>query len=509
MQLPERLQQLRHRLRFRSACEKSLQTAAWLLNAVALVCILQRLQTDAGDALSPLWWLPISLAIATAMGIIAYRRLRLSLEDVALLMDRRAHLQEAAVTALTETGLFDAPLHAELERRLTELENERLIPGPRWRWAGGLVIPSLVLLMLTALPNPGNAAEEWTVPLAVAHASTTRGSAPLDVTLRALQAEPDVTYHWFSGDESLGSGESLEITLSRPGQYPIRLIAARGDRSDQDRLPSPIDVRPPELPTAEITVEPEQGPAPLTVSYRGRQTDAIRSMQWSLNGEPIGTDPEGTVIIRDEGDHRLTLTVEGDAGSDDATVMVRVTPSNAPIARFNASPRSGRGPLEVQFTGGFSEGVIDEFVWDFGDGTAPGHGMRPIHTYDAPGVYTVALTVRGPGGEDTRVRKDYIVVTAPPISPGLSGSGGLSGPLGRSEEDGSEPDVVRTPIDVDPLLGDGAHRDGTAPDVGDGEESETRQLRVTFRRTVERALRDRDLLPGDRAFLRNLLDAMK
>jgi PKD repeat protein len=509
MQLPERLKLLRHRLRFRSACEQGLQAAAWLLNAVALVCILQRVQTDAADTLTPLWWLPITAAAAVAVGAFSYRRLRLSLEDVALLVDQRAHLQEAAVTALTESGPFDAPLHANLERRFTELENERLIPGPRWRWAGGLIIPMLVLLMLTAFPNARNATAHWEVPLAVAHASTTRGAAPLSVTLRALRTEPGVSYDWFSGETSLGSGATLEIVLSEPGQVPIRLVAKRGEYTDQDRLPSPIDVRPPELPTAEFTVEPRQGPAPLTVSYRARTTEAIRSVQWTLDGDPIGTDAEGTVTLREEGDHNLTLTVTGDAGRDEATAVIRVTPGSAPTARFNASPRSGRGPLAVQFTGAFSEGVIDEFTWDFGDGTAPGHGLRPTHTYDAPGVYTVALTVRGPGGEDTRVRKDYIVVTAAPISSGLSGSGGLTGPAGGTEEDGTDPDVVHTPIDVDPLLGEGAHREGTAPEVGEGEDAEARQLRVTFRKTVERALRDRDLLPGDRTFLQELRDALK
>ena len=50
-----------------------------------------------------------------------------------------------------------------------------------------------------------------------------------------------------------------------------------------------------------------------------------------------------------------------------------------------------------------------ESLWDFGDGmtsTLP----SPTHTYTATGVYTVALTVSGPGGSDTETKAEYIKV---------------------------------------------------------------------------------------------------
>jgi PKD repeat protein len=34
----------------------------------------------------------------------------------------------------------------------------------------------------------------------------------------------------------------------------------------------------------------------------------------------------------------------------------------------------------------------------------------PTHTYTATGVYTVALTVSGPGGSDTETKAEYIKV---------------------------------------------------------------------------------------------------
>jgi len=61
-------------------------------------------------------------------------------------------------------------------------------------------------------------------------------------------------------------------------------------------------------------------------------------------------------------------------------------------ARFSGTPTSGPSPLLVQFAAN-SGPDIASWSWDFGDGTF-GSGMNPVHTYTAPGTYTVKLTVR-------------------------------------------------------------------------------------------------------------------
>src|SRR5690606_39869418 len=57
-----------------------------------------------------------------------------------------------------------------------------------------------------------------------------------------------------------------------------------------------------------------------------------------------------------------------------------------------------------------STGVIDTYLWDFGDGNTSAD-QNPVHTFTAPGTYTVELTVTGPGGTDTATLP--IEVTAP------------------------------------------------------------------------------------------------
>jgi PKD repeat protein len=81
-----------------------------------------------------------------------------------------------------------------------------------------------------------------------------------------------------------------------------------------------------------------------------------------------------------------------------------------PNADFVGTPRQGPAPLHVDFTD-LSTGDITAWSWNFGDlGTS--NQQNPSHTYLNPGVYTVSLTVSGPGGVDTETKIDYIVVTA-------------------------------------------------------------------------------------------------
>jgi PKD repeat protein len=86
-----------------------------------------------------------------------------------------------------------------------------------------------------------------------------------------------------------------------------------------------------------------------------------------------------------------------------------------PVASFTATPTSGRGPLTVKFTS-TSTGTIDKYAWDFnGDGKVDSTLRNPSYTYTKAGVYTVKLTVTGPGGTRTQTRTKYINVKLPDI----------------------------------------------------------------------------------------------
>ena len=84
---------------------------------------------------------------------------------------------------------------------------------------------------------------------------------------------------------------------------------------------------------------------------------------------------------------------------------------SAPVAQFTASTTSGTAPLAMNFSNA-STGSISTYAWTFGDATTSS-AQNPAHVYASAGVYTVSLTVTGPGGSNTKTNTNYITVSAP------------------------------------------------------------------------------------------------
>jgi PKD repeat protein len=182
-----------------------------------------------------------------------------------------------------------------------------------------------------------------------------------------------------------------------------------------------------------------------TLRYRFDGLNPARQYQVNLTfWQPSGTariqkvqiDGADTGLTVNTGDyqvHRVTVDVPASAYASDGSIVVGIVRTNAatgafvneialeeltavlpPVADFTASPTEGYAPLTVQFIDR-SSGAITGRSWAFGDGgsdTVP----NPVHTYNNPGVYTVTLTVYGPGGSHTLTRPNYITVTSIPVT---------------------------------------------------------------------------------------------
>lgn len=90
-----------------------------------------------------------------------------------------------------------------------------------------------------------------------------------------------------------------------------------------------------------------------------------------------------------------------------------LTPS-APVAELNASVVSGPVPLTVDFSDK-STGRINERLWVFGDGGVSAE-QNPTHTYERAGIFSVILTVKGPGGSNTIIKPGLINAEGVPIA---------------------------------------------------------------------------------------------
>jgi len=125
-----------------------------------------------------------------------------------------------------------------------------------------------------------------------------------------------------------------------------------------------------------------------------------------------------------------------------------------PSAGFHVSQDSGYAPLTVLFTDD-SSGDITSREWVLGDGTVVQDGAQVAHTYTEPGVYSVRLTVEGPGGSDVYERVDYVHVLEPLPGTGVgdSGSGSGSGADSGSGDSSSDNQPAEDPLVADnPVL---------------------------------------------------------
>jgi PKD repeat protein len=140
----------------------------------------------------------------------------------------------------------------------------------------------------------------------------------------------------------------------------------------------------------------------------------VTSWSWDFGDGGTSTEQNPFYVFNYRGTFTVSLTVTGPGGSDTETKTGYITVNEAPpVADFTASPTSGIKPLTVQFTDSSTGGLIAEWYWDFGDGGIS-TSRNPSRIYTFAGLYTVTLTVTGPGGSDQEIKAGYITVNQLP-----------------------------------------------------------------------------------------------
>jgi PKD repeat protein len=165
-------------------------------------------------------------------------------------------------------------------------------------------------------------------------------------------------------------------------------------------------------PTANLTGTPTTIYNTQSVSFTDNSDGVISSWLWNFGDDQTSTLKNPSHQYISIGTFTVTLTVSNSAGTD-TIVKTNYITSNGPTADFTATPTSGNAPLSVTFSSSLSTGIINYYLYDWGDGTgyASFSGPPPAslnHVYTTPGVYTVSLTVGNAGGENTMTRTNYI-----------------------------------------------------------------------------------------------------
>ena len=265
-----------------------------------------------------------------------------------------------------------------------------------------------------AYPAAGN----YTITLTVANDA---GSAEASTGITILDSDqPYIVL--YQGTVDIPAGSTIQAAISPrsggyvPGEDFVEIPAesvggmlnASGFIFDLWKSTKPI----PTYSLTDITT-------PDGVYYPNVQ-DATANLAWrSFDGMTSAAtkyDPDvplanGTTIYTVYGDYDVVNSDPSGARYVIITTLNIVEPgtANPPVAGFDASTTSGDAPLAVAFTDR-STNAPTSWSWTFGDGATSAE-QNPVHTYTAPGTYTVSLMVANTAGSDSATKT--IVVTEP------------------------------------------------------------------------------------------------
>jgi len=133
------------------------------------------------------------------------------------------------------------------------------------------------------------------------------------------------------------------------------------------------------------------------------------SWAWNFGDGNLSTLQNPSHIYTAAGTYTVQLTVNSTTCSNTEIKTGYLNVSSIPSAAFIGAPNSGGAPLNVNFTDQ-STGIPTTWAWDFGDGGVSTL-KNPSHQYNAPGTYTVSLTVTNACGGDGEIKTDYIAVS--------------------------------------------------------------------------------------------------
>jgi PKD repeat protein len=246
-------------------------------------------------------------------------------------------------------------------------------------------------------------------------------SRPANLTVMALHADgspaangTSVTLNTTLGGFSFDTaGKPVQITTVPlaagqgttqlfPGTVPgtANIMASLGTTVASLNLPV---AAPPPMPVANFTASMNG----LTVLFADTSTGSPTTYAWDFGDAQTSSERNPSHTYRGAATYPVMLAVTNDAGQSSKTQFVTVSVGAAPVAAFDFTV-SGQ---QVNFVDA-SVGATS-WQWNFGD-NATATARNPIHSYAAPGAYTVTLAASNAAGTATANKVVTIAPGKPP-----------------------------------------------------------------------------------------------
>lgn len=193
------------------------------------------------------------------------------------------------------------------------------------------------------------------VPIIQATAEPAVGFAPLTVEFHADFGGGTAPHiqSWTFGDGGTDSNRDASHTYNIPGNYVATFTVVDAD-GDENQFGIPVTVASDETPVVEVSADPTQGEAPLTVQFSSAVTGGNLPLTyfWEFGDGGTSTDPNPTHTYTNNDAYSAKLTVldsDDDEGTDSVTIVVAPKTATMPelvVSSFGATLSRGQDDFE-------------------------------------------------------------------------------------------------------------------------------------------------------------------
>lgn len=256
-------------------------------------------------------------------------------------------------------------------------------------------------------------------PIAVASANPTDGTAPLDVVFSASGSyDPDGSIgniHWDFGDGWEYWGSPAYHTFEQDGVYNVVLtVYDNRGATGTDTITITVGGDSNQPPVAAATATPDNGVAPLTVSFSSAgcydPDGTIVSYSWTFGDGTSSTAPNPNHIYTAAGVYQAALVVtDNDGAQSSKTLTITVTQAlctsclhsdHIELSYFIYTKVKVIGKVTVKNENGVKiPGAIVFVTWTKSDGTSvnkdkltKGNGTAKTNVKGGHGTYTLTVT---------------------------------------------------------------------------------------------------------------------
>ncbi len=235
----------------------------------------------------------------------------------------------------------------------------------------------------------------------------------------------ELRYIWDFGDGTQAEGIAPVHLYAASGSYQVTLTAIDTAKKagNKTRKTMPITLSAPPVAVAGLNRTVAQGERVMFDASASTSSDGqIIEYTWGFGDGAVARGRRVSHVFDQPGQYLVTLGVTDDTPSrcNHASDQIVVSVNAAPVAEAGSNVRARVGE-SIQLDASLSydtDGKLQSYVWNLGDGTPPKTGVSVQHAYQEPGSYQVSLTVTDQAGVANSVATDTLTaaITYSPLA---------------------------------------------------------------------------------------------